>query len=98
MVKSCIKKLYKSFKREINVKFVTHYKTTKMSFFTNAKDKKPSVSQSSVVYMFACPGCSCNYIGKTERTLHERADEHAYSNKKSNKQNAIYEHLSTCPH
>ena len=56
MVKSCIKKLYKSFKQEINVKFVTHYKTTKISFFTNAKDKKPSVSQSSVVYMFACPG------------------------------------------
>ena len=69
-----------------------------MSFFINAKDEKPSVSQSSVVYMFACPGCSCNYIGKTERTLHERTDEHAYSNKKSNKQNAIYEHLSTCPH
>ena len=32
IVKSCIKKLYRSFKREINVKFVTHYKTTKMSF------------------------------------------------------------------
>ena len=72
MVKSCIKKLYRSFKREINVKFVTHYKTTKMSFFTNSKDKTPSLSQSSVVYKFTCPSCSCNYIGKTERTLHER--------------------------
>ena len=72
MVKSCIKKLYRSFKREINVKFVTHYKTTIMSFFTNSKDKTPSLSQSSVVYKFTCPSCSCNYIGKTERTLHER--------------------------
>ena len=98
MVKSCIKKLYRSFKREVNVKFVTHYKTTKMSFFTNTKDKTPSLNQSSVVYQFTCPGCSCNYIGKTERTLHERTEEHAYSNKKSNEQSAIYEHLSTCPY
>ena len=97
MVKSCIKKLYRNFKREINVKFVTHYKTTKMSFFTNTKDKTPSLSQSSVKYKFTCPGCSCNYIGKMEWTLHERTEEHAYPNKKSNEQSAIYEHLSTCP-
>ena len=25
-------------------------------------------------------------------------EEHTYPNKKSNKQNAIYEHLLTCPH
>ena len=37
MVKSYTKKPYKSFKLEINVKFVTHYKTTKISFFTNTK-------------------------------------------------------------
>ena len=45
MVKKCIKKLYKSFKPEINVKFVTHYKTTKILFFTNIKGKTPSLSQ-----------------------------------------------------
>ena len=97
MVISCIKKLYRSFKREINVKFATHYKTTKMLFFTNTKDKTLSLSQSSIVYRFTCPGCSCNYIGKTERTLPERTEEHAYHKKKSNKQSAIDEHLSTCP-
>ena len=59
MVKLCIKKLSKSFNREINVKFVTHYKTTKMSFFTNTKDKTPSLSQSSLVYTFTCTACSC---------------------------------------
>ena len=37
MVKSCIKKLYRNLKREINANFVTHYKTTKMSLFTNTK-------------------------------------------------------------
>ena len=69
-----------------------------MSFFTNTKDKTPSLSQSSVVYQFTCPGCSFNCIGKTEQTLHERTEEHAYSNKKNNEQSKIYEHLSTCPH
>ena len=84
MVKWCIEKLYKSFKREINVKFVKYYKTTKMSFFTNTRDKTPSLSQSSVVHKFTCPACGCSYIGKTERSLHERTEEHAYPNKKSN--------------
>ena len=93
-----MKKLHKSLKREINVEFVTHYKTTKILFFTNTKDKTPSMSQSSVVYKFTCPGCSCSYIGKTERTLSERMEEHAYPNKKSNDQSLIFEHLSTCPH
>ena len=79
MIKSCIKKLYKSFKREINVKFVTHYKTTKISLFTNTKDKTPRLSQLSVVYKFTW------------------TEKHAHPNKKSNKQSAIYEHLSTCP-
>ena len=95
MAKSCIKKLYKSFKREINVKFVTHLKTTKMLFFTNTKDKTRSLSLLSVLYKIRYPGWSCNYIGETGRTLHERTKEHAYPNKKSNKQSVIYEHLSS---
>ena len=98
MVKLCINKLYKSYKREINAKFVTHYKATKISFFTNTKDKTPSLSQSSVVYRFTYPGCSCSYIGKMERTLHERTEEYAYPSKKSNEQSAIYQHMATCPH
>ena len=73
-------------------------KLQKFRSFTNTKDKTPSLSQSSVVYKFTCPGCSCNYIGKTERTLHERTEEHAYPNKKSNQQSAIYENLSSCLH
>ena len=92
MAKSFIKKLYKSFKREINVKFVTHLKTAKMLFFTNTKDKTPSLS---ILCKIRYPGWSCNYIGETERTLHERTKEHAYPNKKSNKQSVIYEHLSS---
>ena len=98
VLKWCIKKLYKSFKQEIIVKFVTPYKTKKLSFFANTKNKTRSLCQSSLVYKFTCPSCSCKYIGKTEWTLHERAKEHAYPNKKSNQQSAIYEHLSACSH
>ena len=74
MVKIYIKKLYKTFRQENDVKFVTHYKTTKILFFTNTKDKTASLSQSSVVYKFRCCSCSCNYIGKTERTFRERTE------------------------
>ena len=77
---------------------LSHTKTTKMLFFTSTKDKTPSLSQLYVVYMFTCPGFSCSYIGKMELILHERTEEHAYPNKKSNKQSAIYEHLSICLH
>ena len=37
----------------------------------------PTLNDSFVVYEFACPGCSANYVGKTERTLFERNVEHA---------------------
>ena len=98
MVKSCIKKLRKCLKKVTNIKFIVCYKTTKMSFYTNTKDKTPLLSQSSLVYKFTCPGCSSSYVGKTDRTLFERTEEHAYPSKKKNDQSAIFEHLSTCTH
>ena len=78
MVKSCIKKLRKCLKKNINIKFIVCYKTTKMSFYTNTKDKTPLLSQSSLVYKFTFPGCSSSYVDKTDRTLFERTEEHAY--------------------
>ena len=65
-----------------------------MLFFANSKNITPSLSQSSVVYKFTCLGYACNYIGKTEQTLYERTEKHAYLNKKSNEQSPGYEHLS----
>ena len=97
-VKSCIKKLRKCLKKNTNIKCIVCYKTTKMSFYTNTKDKTPLMSQSSLVYKFTCPGCSSSYVGKTDRTLFERTEEHAYPSKKKNDQSAIFEHLSTCTH
>ena len=98
LIKQCIKKLYKCLKTEKRVKFVLQYETTKLSYFTNTKDKIPLLSQSSVVYKFVCPGCSSSYIGKTEHTLWERTEEHAYKNNNQKEQRAIYEHLPTCEH
>ena len=57
-----------------------------MLFFTNTKDKTPSLSQSFVVYKFTCPGCSCNYIGKTEGLyMKERKNMHTLTRRAMNK-------------
>ena len=71
MVKNCIKMLRKCLKKNANIKFIVCYKTTKMSFYTNTKDKTPLTSQSSLAYKFTGPGCSSSYVGKTDRTLFE---------------------------
>ena len=69
LIKQCMKKLCKCFKREKRVKFVLQYEATKSSYFTNTKDKISLLRQSSVVYKIVCSGCSSSYVGKTERTL-----------------------------
>ena len=72
IVKNCIKKLYKCFKKEVPVKFVIHYQTTKLCYFTNTKDKTPFLSQLLFVNVFVFPGCKSCYVGKTDSTLHDR--------------------------
>ena len=49
MVESCIKKLRKCLKKDKIIKFIVCYEATKMSFYTNTKDKTPLLSQSSLV-------------------------------------------------
>ena len=44
------------------------------------------------MYEFICPGCNDNYVGKTERTLHERCVEHACNDKDS----VVFDHLNEC--
>ena len=67
-------------------------KTTKLFFFTSTKDKTPQSSQPNVVYEFICPDCNSSYIGKTNRTLLVRTQEHALTDKES----AICKHLHDC--
>ena len=66
----CFKKLRRPTNQKVN--FVCHYSVTKISFFTNMKDKLNKLSKSNVVYQFSCPGCESFLIGKTERTLFEK--------------------------
>ena len=64
------------------------------SCFVSCKDKIPKEFQSSVVYKFSCPGCSKSSIGKTDRCLHTRLNEHA----KTDKHSEIYKHKNDCEH
>ena len=48
--------------------------------------------KSYVVYQFDCPGCNYSYIGKTERNLCTRTEEHVCSDKES----AIYDPINNC--
>ena len=93
IVKRCKQKLYRCFKKEVKVKFVTQLKTTKLSFFTSNKDQIPFLSNSSLVYRYMCPGCSKSYIGKTECTLYKRSQQHGWEQKDS----AIFQHFNNCP-
>ena len=62
------------------------------SFGTPKIDRTPIINQSFVVYKFMCPSCGANYVGKTERTLHERCVEHAWSDQNS----VVKNHLDQC--
>ena len=92
IVTRCIKKLKRCMIVDNNVHFRISYQSTKLSFYTNMKDKLPLMANSFVVYEFRCPYCSSNYVGKTERTLQERATEHAFEDKQS----VVRNHLMTC--
>ena len=78
--------------KKVNIK--TLFKTTDLSVFTSTKYKLPLLRKSCAVYEVKCPGCSIQYIGKSDRTLHERTREHAWSDVESPLRN----HLSTCKH
>ena len=92
LVKKCIKTLKRNIRKETKVAFVVSYATTKVSFYTNTKDRIDKLANSFIVYEFCCPGCSKRYIGKTERTFMERINEHAYKDKKS----VVYNHITNC--
>ena len=91
LVRTLQRKLKRSTRKNTQFVLKVSYSTTKVSYFTNNKDRTPKLSKSGVVYQFRCPGCSADYIGKTDRNLHERCIEHA-----TTKDSAIMSHLNTC--
>ena len=98
LLKMWIKKLYKCFKNEVTIKFVLHYQTTKLCYFTNTKDKKTFLSQSLVSYKFVWPGWNSCHAGKTDCTFTCYMREHAYAKVNKNVQSIIYQNLSSCIH
>ena len=91
LVHSLERKLKRCIRPDKKLRFKTTFSTTKVNFFTNNKDKTPTQYKSNVVYRFTCPGCASSYIGKTERNLQERCEEHA-----TKKDSAIFNHIVEC--
>ena len=60
-----------------------------MEFFSNTKDRTPSLNQSFVVHEFTCLGCGANYVRKIERALYERCVDHAWSDQNSIEKNQL---------
>ena len=92
LTRSCINKLRRFCINDTKIVFKVLYDIKKISYFTNNKDPTPFNNKSFVVYDFKCPGCASRYIGKTERTLFQRCEEHGWTDKES----AIFKHISTC--
>ena len=93
-LRNCTKKFFRLLKQP--VKFVNHWKTTECNSFTSLKDPTPKPCKRSVVFEFVCPGCNSSYIGKTDRCLDTRVNEHAKSNKSEIYNHAcanIFEHV-----
>ena len=91
-IKSCIHKIKSNCKKEQSFTFRVLRNDIKIDFLCSTKDKTSTLNQSFVLYEFVCPGCSANYIRKTERTLFERNVEHGCSDKDS----VVNVHLNEC--
>ena len=75
LIKSTVKKLRRNFKE--NVTIITRFHDTKISMFCSNKDKLKFEQKSNLIYEFTCRGCQKKYIGKTDRCLSIRLNEHA---------------------
>ena len=89
LVKHCLKKTRRCLK--INVTFVVIHDTKKISFYCNVKDKVPYEQRNNIIYRIRCPGCGGKYIGKTERCLISRMNEHGTRDTEP-----MFKHLSEC--
>ena len=89
LLRNCTRKISRLLKQP--VEFVNQWETTECKCFTSQKDPTPKPYKSSIVYKVVCPGCNASYIGKTDRCLHTRVNEHAKSDKSE-----IYNHVHDC--
>ena len=92
LFKSSIRKIKSNCKEDHPFVFRLLYDVTKLECFCNTKDRTPKLKEYFVVYELICSGCNANYVGKTERTLHERCAEHGWHDKDS----VVFNHLNEC--
>ena len=69
------------------------YDTKKVAFFCSNEDPVTVNLQSHVIYQFECPGYKAKYIGKTDRCLELRLNEHS-----DLRTSAVGKHLYECEH
>ena len=90
-----LKNLTKKLKRIISNKPVilkNIYKTTKMSYYYNTKDRIPDYLKSHVVHECCCLACNADYIGKTDQSLGTQIKERCGLEKNS----PIFNHFAEC--
>ena len=85
LVNDLVKKLRRYLKT--NVVFITKNSTKKISMFCPSKDRTPKHQKSNLIYKIVCPGCQETYVGKTDRCLITRLNEH---------DQPMYRHLIDC--
>ena len=91
LLRKCTRKISRLLKQP--VKFINHWEITDCNIHTSQKDPTTKPYKSSIVYKFICPGCNASYIGKTDRCLYTRINEHAKSYKSE-----VYNHVHECVH
>lgn len=58
------------------IKFRNIFDSGKYSFYCNMKGKTPYKQKHHAIYQVTCPGCHGKYVGKMERLLLLRMNEH----------------------
>ena len=61
--------------------------------FCSAKKSISVHQKANVIYKVTCPGCNEDYVGKTDRKLVTRINEHVFR-----EDQPMYQHLSKCEH
>ena len=89
--KSCFLKIQSNGFKTCFIRIKTQYNVNNIKFYCNTKVKTTAL-HNLFVYDFSWPGCGANYIGKTEKTLYEKAVEHVWAANNS----TGYNHLSDC--
>ena len=75
IVNRLVRKLTRCFREPARFKIL--YRTKKLSSFCSNKDPTPLCLKSHVIYKLTCPDCNGEHIGKTDRCLRVRLEEHS---------------------